>query len=102
MQDIPNLLKDQATSLTIYSGGSYSREKILSRILNEFERLYVQKWDSMVHIWGEYCTHLESEVSFHAEGGLHQGVFQGISSLGHAEIQINGKTQTFPSGIVML
>jgi BirA family biotin operon repressor/biotin-[acetyl-CoA-carboxylase] ligase len=100
--DIPNLLKDQATSLLIYSGASYSREKILSEILNEFERLYVQKWDSMVHIWGEYCIHRKSEVSFHAEEGLHQGVFQGISSLGHAEIQINGKTQTFPSGIVML
>ena len=51
---------------------------------------------------GEYCIHQKSEVSFHAEEGLHQGVFQGISSLGHAEIHINGKTQTFPSGIVML
>ena len=100
--DISNLLKDQATSLTIYSGESYSREIILSAVLNEFERLYVQKWDPIIHIWGEYCIHRESEVSFHVDGELHQGVFQGISSLGHAEIQINGKTQTFPSGMVML
>ena len=101
-QDIPNFLKDQAIALSIYSGTSYSRENILSEILNEFERLYVQQWDSMVHIWEEYCIHRESEVSFHTEGGLHQGVFQGISSFGQAEIQINGETQTFPSGIVIL
>ena len=100
--DIPNLLKDQATSLLIYSGASYSREKILSEILNEFERLYVQQWDPIIHIWGEYCIHRESEIAFHTEGELHQGVFQGISSFGHAEIHINGKTQTFPSGMVML
>ena len=87
--DIPNLLKDQATSLTIYSGVSYSRETILSAVLNEFERLYVQQWDPIIHIWGEYCIHRESEIAFHAEGGLHQGVFQGISSLGNAKIQIN-------------
>ena len=100
--DIPNFLKDQATSLLIYSGASYSREKILSAVLNKFEQFYVQQWDSIIPIWREYCIHRDSKITFHTVRGLHQGVFQGISSLGHAEIQINGATQTFPSGLVIL
>ena len=101
-QDIPNFLKDQATSLTINSGGTYSREQILSKVLNEFEQLYAQQWDFIIPLWREYCIHKDSEVTFHTETGLHQGIFRGISSCGHAEIQINGKKQTFPTGIMML
>jgi BirA family biotin operon repressor/biotin-[acetyl-CoA-carboxylase] ligase len=101
-QDIPNFLKDQTTSLAIYSEASCNREQILSAVLNKFERLYIQEWDSIIPIWRKYCIHKDSVVVFHTENGLHQGIFQGISSDGHAEIQINGKTQTFPSGMIML
>ena len=102
MHDIPNFLKDQTTSLAIYSGASCSREQILSGVLNEFELLYAQQWDSIIPTWREYCVHQDSEVTFHTEESSHQGIFQGISSLGHAEIQINEKTRTFPAGMVML
>ena len=102
MQDIPNFLKDQTSSLAIYSEASCNRERILSAVLNNFERLYTQEWDSIIPIWRKYCIHKDSEVVFHTENGLHQGIFQGISSDGHAEIQINGKTHTFPSGIITL
>ena len=101
-QDIPIILKNKATSLAIYSGTSCSREQILSAVLNEFEWLYTQQWDSIIPIWREYCVHQDSKVTFHSEEGSHQGIFQGISSLGHAKIQIDGKTQTLPSGMVML
>ena len=102
MQDIPNFLKDQATSLAIYSGATCSREQILSAILNKFERLYSEQWDSIIPIWREHCIHQNSKIAFHTERGLHQGIFQGISSFGYAKIQINGATQTFPSGLVIL
>ena len=102
IQDIPNFLEDQTTSLAIYHGISLSREQILSAVLNEFERLYAKQWDSIIPIWRKYCIHQDSEVTFHSDEGLHKGIFQGISSQGHAQIQISGKTKTFPAGMVML
>ena len=102
IQDIPSFLKDKATSLGIYSGASCSREHILSDVLNAFERLYLEQWATIIPMWREYCIHQGGEVTFHTENGRHQGVFQGISPYGHAKIQVNGKTETFPAGMVML
>ena len=101
-QNIPHALRDNAISLAMFSGQNHSREQILSAILNEFETLYDNQIDSIIALWTDHCIHQDSEVSFHSEEGIRQGIFQGISSLGHAKIQINGKTQTFPSGMVIL
>ena len=100
--DFPEALREQTISLRIHSGEQYKCELILASILNEFEQLYIQQWDTIIPIWREYCIHQNSEVSFHTENELHHGIFKGISSLGHAKIQINGKTETFPSGMVVL
>ena len=101
-QDIPHTLRNNAISLAMFSRQTHSREQILSAILNEFEALYDTQMDSIIPLWTDHCIHQDREVSFHSEKGKQQGIFQGISSLGHAEIQINGKTQTFPSGMVIL
>ena len=101
-QDIPHTLRNNAISLAMFSKQTHSREQILSAILNEFETLYNNQMDSIIPLWTDHCTHQDREVSFHSEKGKQQGIFQGISSLGHAEIQINGKTQTFPSGVIIL
>ena len=101
-QDIPHTLRNNAISLTMFSRQTHSREQILSAILNEFETLYNNQMDSIIPLWTDHCIHQDREVSFHSEKGKQKGIFQGISSQGHAEIQINGKTQTFPSGIVVL
>jgi BirA family biotin operon repressor/biotin-[acetyl-CoA-carboxylase] ligase len=101
-QDIPDALSDNAISLAMFSGQTHSREQILSAILNKFETLYDNQMNSIIPLWTDHCIHQEREVSFHSEKGKQQGIFQGISSLGHAEIQINGKTQTFPSGVIIL
>jgi len=101
-QDIPHTLRNNAISLTMFSRQTHSREQILSAILNEFEILYNNQMDSIIPLWTDHCIHQDREVSFHSEKGKQQGIFQGISSLGHAQIQINGKTQTFPSGVVIL
>ena len=58
--------------------------------------------DDIIPLWQKYCIHQNSEVLFHTEIGEHKGLFQGISSLGHAKIHINGKTQVFPAGLVTL
>ena len=101
-QDIPHTLRNNAISLTMFSRQTHSREQILSAILNEFETLYNNQMDSIIPLWTDHCIHQDREVSFHSEKGKQKGIFQGISSQGHAEIQINGKTQTFPSGMVIL
>jgi len=101
-QDIPHNLRNNAISLAMFSGRPHSREQILSAILNEFEALYDTQMDSIIPLWTDRCIHQNMEVSFHSEQGKQQGIFQGISSQGHAEIQINGETQTFPSGVVIL
>ena len=101
-QDIPHTLRNNAISLAMFSRQTHSREQILSAILNEFETLYNNQMNSIIPLWTDHCIHQDREVSFHSEKGKQKGIFQGISSQGHAEIQINGKTQTFPSGIVVL
>ena len=101
-QDIPHTLRNNAISLAMFSRQTHSREQILSAILNEFEILYNNQMDSIIPLWTDHCIHQDREVSFHSEKGKQKGIFQGISSQGHAEIQINGKTQTFPSGVIIL
>ena len=101
-QDIPHTLRNNAISLAMFSKQTHSREQILPAILNEFETLFNNQMDSIIPLWTDHCIHQDREVSFHSEKGKQQGIFQGISSLGHAEIQINGKTQTFPSGVIIL
>jgi len=102
IQDFSHTLKNQATSLALFSGQTYSREQILSAILNEFEALYNNQMDSIIFQWTDHCIHQDKEVSFHSGQIKHQGIFQRISSQGYAEIQIKGETQTFPSGVVIL
>ena len=99
---IPMSLKYEATSLYIHSGEQFSREQILSTILNEFEIFYTESWNNIIPIWRKHCIHENSEVAFHTENGQHKGIFRGIASNGHAEIQINGKTQNFPAGMVTI
>ena len=101
-QDFPEPLKNYATSLKIYAGENYSREQILAEILNEFEQLYKNQWDSIISNWYKYCIHEDSAVSFHTEEGKYEGVFQGITANGHAEIMINGKIKRFSTGMVTL
>ena len=100
--DIPKELQDQATSLSIDSGEEFGRELILSAILNEFENIYLNHWNDIIPLWQEYCIHENDEVTFHINDQLHCGTFQGITDTGHAMIRINGKTETFTTGMVTL
>ena len=100
--DIPEALQDQATSLSIDSGEEFGRELILSSILNEFENLYLKHWNEIIPLWQKYCIHNNEEVTFHVNDKYHRGTFRGITDSGHACIQVNGNTETFPAGIVTL
>ena len=100
--DFPKELKDQATSLLIYSGQEYKREIILSSILNEFENLYFYDWQNITTLWEKYCIHKNNTITFHNDEELFRGKFQGITSAGYAQIELNGKIETFPAGMITL
>jgi len=100
--NIPQNLKDQATSIYIDSGLEFGRELILSSILNEFENLYFSHWHDIIPLWQEYCIHQNEEITFHSDDIFHRGMFQGITSSGHAKIQINGEIETFSAGMVTI
>ena len=100
--DFPESLSKQSSSLSMHTGEKYSRERILSAILNEFENLYQSQLDYIIPLWQEYCIHRGTSVIFHSENHRHRGIFQGINSLGHAEIKMNGKTKSFSTGMVAL
>ena len=102
LDDIPEDLKGQATSLYIDSGVEFERELILSSILNEFENMYLHHWHDIIPQWQKYCIHENDEVTFHSNQKFYRGMFQGITDSGYAQIQINGKTETFSSGMVTL
>jgi len=100
--DIHDTLQDQATSLYIESGEELNRELILASILNEFENLYLNYWHDIISLWQKYCIHENDDITFYSNKKPHQGTFRGITETGHAMIQINGKTETFPAGMVTL
>ena len=100
--NIPQNLKDQATSIYIDSGLEFGRELILSSILNEFENLYFSHWHDIIPLWQEYCIHQNEEITFHSDDIFHRGMFQGITSSGHAKIQINGEIEIFSAGMVTI
>ena len=101
-QEIPKELQNIASSLKIEKSTSIQREPLLAFILNEFENLYLHHWNEIISLWQEYCIHENDEVTFHINDQLHCGTFQGITDTGHAMIRINGKTETFTTGMVTL
>ena len=100
--DFSENLKNQATSLLIYSGKESKREIILSSILNEFENLYFHSWQNITSLWEKYCIHKNNTITFHNGEELFQGNFQGITNTGYAKIKLNGKTKIFPAGMITL
>ena len=100
--DIHPEVKDYSTSLSIYSGEKFVREKLLAEVLNSFETLYSADWNDIISIWSKYCIHNNSIISFNNDDGYHKGLFQGINQNGHALIMIDEKLKTFSGGVVTL
>ena len=100
--DIPLRIKENASSLSIYSGEKFDLSFILSSILNEFEDHYVNDWNYITTLWQQYCIHQNKKVTFHDNDKFIQGKFKGITSSGHARIQLDGKIETYSSGMITL
>ena len=69
---------------------------------NEFENFYVNSWQKIIPLWEKYCIHQNKKISFHNNKKLIKGKFEGITNEGHAQIKLNGKIETYGSGVVTL
>ncbi len=101
--ELPEELRDNATSLMIESGTQYQLEVVLANILNHLEhRIKNDETNSQLLDWEKHCAHLNQEVTFRNGNDIVEGVFNGLSSIGQAIITINGNKIKYDGGEVIL
>lgn len=101
--ELPEELRDNATSLMIESGKQYQLEILLANILNHLEHR-IQSQDethSQLIAWEERCAHFNQKVTFHSGNEIVNGVFKGLTPKGEAIILIDGKENIFQSGEIV-
>lgn len=96
VNDFPKELQYKATSLFIETNNSFQRE-LISAIITTFLERSIQNFDSIMDEWLSFCAHLDKKVTFHYRDKEYSGVFKGINSKGHAQIETAGKVLQFPS-----
>lgn len=101
--ELPEELRDNATSLMIESGKQYQLEILLANILNHLEHR-IQSQDethSQLIAWEERCAHFNQKVTFHSGNEIVNGVFKGLTKIGQAIISKDGKENIYSSGEVV-
>lgn len=101
--ELPETLRDNATSLMIESGKQYQLEILLANILNHLEHR-IQSQDethSQLIAWEERCAHFNQKVTFHSGNEIVNGIFKGLTKIGQAIITINNKEVKFDSGEIV-
>lgn len=101
--ELPETLRDNATSLMIESGKQYQLEILLANILNHLEHR-IQSQDethSQLIAWEERCAHFNQKVTFHSGNEIVNGIFKGLTPKGEAIILIDGKENIFQSGEIV-
>ena len=101
--DFPDNLRKRAISLSMVSNKTFQRERVLAKILNQFEKnldLLGEKNLELFKKWESFCNHINKEVTFHNNNVNVVGKFLKISDKGSAIIEVNNKEKTFSSGIV--
>ena len=96
VNDFPKDLQYKATSLFIETNNSFQRE-LISAIITTFLERSIQNFDSIMEEWLSFCAHLDKKVTFHYRDKEYSGVFKGINSKGHAQIETADKVLQFPS-----
>ena len=94
----------QATSMKIYSGKFYQRERVLAEILNELEPLLdglPSNIDLVKSQWESACDHMNEDVQFHHGDNIINGFFKSLGDSGTAILGINGKDTEFYSGKIL-
>ena len=98
--EFPKDLCKIVTSLMIEMGEQYSKEILLAKIINYFEKRINQIDDLDLHFmdWENRCVHINKTISFFDGINYFQGTFKGLSSTGQATITIDDRDFKFDSG----
>lgn len=94
--DFPENLINSSTSLSIETGHSNQRELVCAIVTTFLEQL-MNDLTSSIQLWENYCSHLNNKVTFQYNESVQTGIFKGINNKGHAVIDIDNNSQTFPS-----
>lgn len=100
--ELPETLRDNATSLMIESGKQFQLEILLANILNHLEhRIQNKEAAAQLIDWEKRCAHLNQKVTFRSGNEIVNGVFKGLTLKGEAKILIDGKEINFNSGEIV-
>lgn len=101
--ELPEILRENATSLMIESGTEYQLELLLANILNHLEHRIQNSDETQQQLldWGKRCTHINQKVTFHSGNKIVTGVFKGLTKIGQAIISKDGKEINFNSGEIV-
>ena len=92
-----------ATSLYMYSGKIFQRERILAEILNEMEPViesFPKNMDKILESWTANCNHIDKKIQFHNGTNVISGIFKGLGANGSAILKTNKSEEEFHSGEV--
>ncbi len=103
IEELPEILRKNATSLMIESGTQFQLEILLANIINHFEQRFQNQDEVYLHIldWERRCAHLSQKVTFHSGNEIVTGIFKGLSSNGQAIISKDGEEVVFDSGEIV-
>lgn len=101
IEEFPEDLRNNVTSLTIESGREYQLEILLANILNHLEHRVQNRDEAQLIDWEKRCAHLNQKVTFRSGNEIVTGIFKGLSSTGQAMISINNKEVKFDSGEIV-
>lgn len=99
--ELPEELRDKATSLMCESGSQFQLEILLANILNHLEHRVQNRDEAQLIDWEKRCAHLNQKVTFRSGNEIVTGIFKGLSSTGQAMISINNKEVKFDSGEIV-
>ncbi len=102
-EELDPTIKSLATSLHIYSGKNFQRERILAEILNEMEPIiegFPENIDMIRKSWTANCNHIDNKVQFHRGSNIISGIFKGLGENGSAILKTNQSEKEFHSGEV--
>ncbi len=100
-------IKDIATSLTIETGSSFSRVKIIRAFLEQFEKLYFEVQDngftSIIERWKELSDIIGKNVTVDVTGKITKGIVKDIGKDGTLMLEDeNNKMHKIISGDVLI
>lgn len=101
IEEFPEDLRNNVTSLMIESEKQYKLEKLLANILNNLEHRVQHRDEAQLIDWEKRCAHLNQKVTFNSGNEIVTGIFKGLSSTGQAIISINNKEVKFDSGEIV-